>query len=214
MLALVHIACGLIAEDIGVVARAFHGFAALPEVAVELLAHAGFVREVVDGTVVIAKEIVVAAALWPKGRRLPQMPFADQGGVIAGLLEQRRQSGVFGRQAQLAAVARQRLLQPRLQAVLITARDKRNACGRAHGRVGICLVEAHALGGEAVQVRSLEIGGAIDAEIGPAQIVGQYENNVRSGHGISAQCHSMEKPEAVMTGRHLAISATRSCSSA
>lgn len=94
-----HIACGLITQDIGVVARALHGLVALPEVGAELLAHAGLVREVVNGTAVIAEEIVVAAALRAVGGRLAQMPFAYQRRVVARLLEQRWQRGVIGREA-------------------------------------------------------------------------------------------------------------------
>ena len=79
-------------------------------------------------------------------------------------------------------MACQRLFKPGLEPILIAPGDQRNAGGRADGRVGIGLIEAHALGGEAVQMRGLEIGGAIDAQVGPAQIVGQDENDIRCGH--------------------------------
>ena len=44
------------------------------------------------------------------------------------------------------------------------------------------------LRGEPVQMRGLEIGGAIDAQVGPAQIVGEDENDVRllGPHGLTS----------------------------
>jgi len=59
--------------------------------------------------------------------------------------------------------------------------DQRKVRGRTDGRVGIRLGEAHALGGKAIQVRGLVLGLAVDAEVSPAEVISENEENVGSG---------------------------------
>ncbi len=84
-----------------------------------------------------------------------------------------------GRQAQRVGGAGDRLLQAAAQAVLVAPGDQREAGRRADRRVGVGLGEADALPGQLVQLRRGEVGLAVDAQVGMAQVVGQDEDDVR-----------------------------------
>jgi len=144
------------------------------------------VGEVVGAACVKAVELLVARHARAEMRRVAQVPFADQGGGVAGVAQQRGHGGMVGRQAQhlVAVDAGDRLLGRAAQAVLPAARGQGKACGRAHGRVGIAAREAHALRGHGVQARR-DIGGAAvriararAAEVGIAEVIGQDEDQI------------------------------------
>ncbi len=80
------------------------------------------------------------------------------------------------RQAQVPQA--QRLLQPDLQPVLVTAGHQADPGGRADRGVGIGLHEAQTLGCEAVDVRRLVVRPAVAADVGVAEVVGQQEDDV------------------------------------
>ena len=95
---------------------------------------------------------------------------------------------MFGRKPYVAGA--KRLLQADGQSVLITARDQRDAAGRAYRRIGVSLQELHAFRGEPVDVRSGVIRTAIAREIGITEIVGEDEQDVGRGR----RCASRLRP--------------------
>jgi hypothetical protein len=170
------------AQQIGQVAGPADFDVALPQIIGVGHRRAGFVREVIDRAAAETIEIVVAALQRTEIGQPPQMPFADQRGLVAGLLQERRQGRMVRRQTDLARHARaQRLFEPDRQPVLVTPGNQRDAGGGADCRIGIGLGEAHALGGDAIDIGRGEIAAAVAGNIGIAEIVGENEQNVRSG---------------------------------
>src|SRR5215831_8886007 len=110
------------------------------------------------------------------------MPFADQGSAVAGLLQQRRQGGMLGRQANLR-VADQRLLEPQPQPVLVTAGDQRETRGGADGGIGVTLKEAHSSRGDAVNIWCGEVAASVTGDVGIAEVVGKNKDDVRRFRG-------------------------------
>ena len=139
-------------------------------------------REVIDRAAAETIEIVVAALQRTEIGQPPQMPFADQRGLVTGLLQERRQGRMLRRQTDLARHTRaQRLFEPDGQPVLVTPGNQRDAGGGADRGIGIGLREAHTLGGDAIDVGRREIAAAVAGDIGIAEVVGENEQNVRSG---------------------------------
>ena len=126
-------------------------------------------REVIEGAAAESPEVIVAALERAEVGQIAEVPFAEQGGAVAGFLEERGQRGMLGRQAQSGVAGAQRLVEADGQAVLIAAGDQRGPRGRAHGRVGVGLQELHALGGEAVDVGRVVIAAAVAGEVGVAR---------------------------------------------
>ena len=95
-------------------------------------------------------------------------------------------------------VIRQRLLEADSQPVLITSGDERHPGGGTHGRVGVGLKQPHAVSGQAVDVRSLEIGPPVTGYVGVPEIIGENEEDIRrSGRrgfapGVPSQCQRGE----------------------
>ena len=90
------------------------------------------------------------------------------------------------RQAEVLPPLGERFFQTARQAVLVAPRHQRKARGRTDGRVGIRLREAHALGSQAIQVRGGVLGLAVDAEVGPAEVISDNEKDVGSdGCGLT-----------------------------
>ena len=86
------------------------------------------------------------------------------------------------RQTDLARHTRaQRLFEPDVQSVLVTPGNQRDAGGGADRGIGVGLRKAHALGGDAVDIGRREVAAAIAGDIGIAEVVGENEQNVRSG---------------------------------
>lgn len=79
----------------------------------------------------------------------------------------------------VAVAAGDRLFEPATQAVLVTAGDQAEARGRADRGIGVSLHQADTLPCQLVQVRGAVIRLAIHAEVAPAQVVGQDEQDVR-----------------------------------
>src|SRR5262245_13467504 len=82
------------------------------------------VRVIVHRAAAEAKEMIIPALERTEFRQCAQMPLADQASAVPNLLQQRRQSRMLGRQADLG-VARQRLLEPQTEPILIAAGDQR-----------------------------------------------------------------------------------------
>ena len=139
-------------------------------------------REVIDRAAAETIEIVVTALQRAEIGQPPQMPFADQSGLVTGPFQERRQGRMGRRQTDLARHTRaQRLLEPDLRSVLVTPGNQRDAGGGADRGIGVGLRKAHALGGDAVDIGRREVAAAIAGDIGIAEVVGENEQNVGSG---------------------------------
>ncbi len=167
---------GVLADQVGEIARLGRAAVVVPEVG-RLLG----VLEVVEAAAVEAPEVIIAALQRPELRRRAQVPLADQPRLVAGLLEQRGQGGMFGRQAHGAQA--QGLFQPHRQTVLVAAGDQPRAGGRADRGIGIGLHEPEPLLGQAIDVGGLVVGPAVAADVGVPQVVGQQEDDVRRPGG-------------------------------
>ena len=136
------------------------------------------VRVVVDSAAAESVEMIVSALQRAEFRKQAQMPFSNQRGAVAGFLQQRRQGGMVGRQADIAS--RQRLLQPDRQPVLVAAGDQRGARCRTDRGVGVGLQKPHALRRQSIDVRRADIGTPVTRHVGIAEIVGHDEDDVRA----------------------------------
>src|SRR5215813_12253694 len=110
------------------------------------------------------------------------MPLADEGSAVARLLQQRRQGGMLGREADLR-VARQRLLEPQPQPILVTASDQRETRGGADGGIGVALKEAHSSRVDAVNIWRGEVAASGTGDVGIAEVVGKNKDDVRRLRG-------------------------------
>ncbi len=174
----------VVGDEVGQVALLGFFLFAEPEV---VRAVGAAVGEVVHSTGHRAEEFLVARFQRAEVRRVAQVPFAHEGGAVAGVLQQRGQRGVGGRQAQAVVAAgggADGFLGRAAQAVLVARRHEREARGRAHGRVGVALGELQSAGGQAVQHgRNGAEGGiaaAVAPQVGIAQVIGHDEEDVRS----------------------------------
>ncbi len=126
-----------------------------------------------------AIEIVVAALERAEIGQCAQMPFADQYGLIAGPLQDRRQGRMTRRKADLSwRTGAQRLFQTDRQPVLVTPGDQRHARRGANRGIGIRLAEAHALGRNAIDIGRAEIPTTVARHVRIAEIVGENEQDV------------------------------------
>ena len=162
----------VVADELGRVA-----FFADRLVVAEPVEHAGVaVREVIQLADHRAVLVVEAALLGPillVG--VAEMPLADDGRLVAGLLEALRHEPLGG----VEAVTRGAGDDDRLQAVAerIAPGHQRRARGRAHG-LHVELRELRAARGERVEVRRLDVRAAVEADILPAEIVGDDVDDV------------------------------------
>ena len=123
-------------------------------------------------------ELVEPALPRPElGLGMAEMPFADQGGVVSHLFERLRQQPLVGRKAVLAARRDNRGLQPVAQG--IAPRHQSGPRRGAH-RLSVELEELDSGFGEAVEVRRLDVG-TVEADVFPAQVVGNDVKDVRQG---------------------------------
>jgi hypothetical protein len=138
------------------------------------------VREVIDRAAAETIEIVVIALQRTEIGQPSQMPFANQRGLVTGLFQERRQGRMVRRQTKPARpTGAQRLFEPDGHPVLVTPGNQRNAGGGADCGIRIGLCEAHALGGDAIDIGRGEIAATVAGNIGIAEIVGENEQNVR-----------------------------------
>ena len=135
---------------------------------------------------------VKAVIGWPRPLAA-EMPFPGKERFVAIVAQHLGESNLGGAQVsvvlsgQMAVVAptsaprlARRIADPRGDTVLgrIFASENARARRAANlaGRVAAC--ELHPIGGDAVDVRTLVIGGALVAEVTPAKVIGKNENNV------------------------------------
>src|SRR5262249_21334775 len=149
------------------------------------------VSEVVDLTDQRSVLVIEASLSRPVlGVRMSEMPLADDGSVVTGVLESLRQQIFVGWQS--PGVSRRN--HQGLQAVAegIAACHKRGARGRTH-RLRVKLLELDACLREHVEVGSLDIG-SVEADVFPAEVVGDDVDDigllVGSVTGLRTDCES------------------------
>ncbi len=161
-----------------VLARAVHELVVLPHVGEAAGVH---MAEVIHAAALVAEVLVEADLQRAVGGQVPAMPLAHQGGGVAARLEQRDDGRLVRGQPHLVpddAGHRQRLANADGVAARVAARVQRVPRRRAHRRRGVGAPEEHALPGEVVEVRRLVIGIAVDAQVAPALVVGEDEEDV------------------------------------
>ncbi len=126
--------------------------------------------------------------------RMAEMPLADDGGLVAGLLERLRQQPFVGGQA----VGVRGRDDSRLQTVAqrIAAGQQGGPGWRAH-RLNVVLLQLRPGGGEAVESGRLDVR-PVEAHVLPAQVVGDDEEDVGLPVGGQGRLDRAVKPR----GRH------------
>jgi hypothetical protein len=107
------------------------------------------------------------------------VPLADQRGLVPGVADQGRQGRVSDRDAVDGVGHADRLRQAARQTAGIAARVETEPGRRAHRgrRVGLC--EPHPRRGQPIQVRCPDLRRAEAGQVGPAEIVGEDDEQVR-----------------------------------
>src|SRR5262245_40754102 len=106
------------------------------------------------------------------------MPFPNERGAVAGFPEQRWQRRLRRRQTGNAGGS-ERFLETDGKPILIATGDERDTRRRADGGICVGLKKPHAVGGETIDVRRVEVRPAITCNVGVTEIVGEDENDVR-----------------------------------
>ena len=172
---------GAIGDQVGHVAGDLDRPIVLEQIGVHRRVGAGGVLVVVDEAALEPEELVEAMGVRAVLRLPPEMPFPDEGGVVAGAFEQPRQ-----RRRGRGEPALRILLRPdaerRLErvALLVAAADQAGARRRAGGAVGVEVGEPDAVPRQAVDVRRLDVRRAVDAEVAVAGVVRHDQDDVRA----------------------------------
>src|SRR5262249_25658025 len=123
---------------------------------------------------------VVAALQGTEVRKKPEMPFANQRGAVARLLQQRWQSRMAWRQADILRRRRiDRLFKPERKAILISSGCQGRPRRRAEGRVRVSLLEHQSFERQSVDVWRRVVSLAVAAHVRIAEVVRQDEDDVR-----------------------------------
>ena len=149
----------LVGDDVGDVARALHRATGLVEDGVEVVALPGHDRPVVEARRAVR-------------RPLAQVPLADDGGLVAGRAQV---LGDVGQAVVDAVVQRHDAVD-----VVVGAGQDGRAAGRADRVADVAVVQAHALGRDAVDVRRAVDAVAVAADRARGVVVGHDEQDVRA----------------------------------
>jgi hypothetical protein len=166
---------GAVADEVGVVADLLGGHLGFPYVRSSVAAD---VAEVVDRAGEVAEELVPAALERAEPGQEAAVPFAQQRSLVADAPQQRCQRRVLGWDADLRVGLCDRLGETSRQTTRIAAGVEGEARGRAHGRAAVRVREAQAVLGQLVEIRGRRLDRAEAGEIGPAEIVGEDEEDI------------------------------------
>ena len=151
-----------------------------------------FVRREITcrGTARNPRDAKIESKMFRSRFRPAQMPFADARGHIPGRLEPLRNGCLTGRQA-FRPIRRRQKFRVRefftgnvvgdVQTRRVFAGEERRAGWRAERCGGVSLGESHSLAREPVNVRCFVKWAAITAQPGPAEVIGEDENEIKSG---------------------------------
>ena len=142
----------------------------------ECVIETNFKRPRLDGTVVVRRSLSET-----------QMPFADDSGRIAGLLEDRRHRGRSRGDAQRRDAA-QDAGPGRLTPGISTGHEG-VACWRAHCGRRMGVGESHPFLRQPIHVRRLDLRRTIAAEIAIADVVAENEDDVGRGGRLAGHGH-------------------------
>ena len=142
-----------------------------------------------------AVEVVEAAFVRRVGRFEAEMPFADDAGVVARLLQFIRQRG-HARFEVAPRVLRLRADHARhAHAIRVATREQGRTRRRAHGAIGPHRGEEHALAADAVDIRRANIRGMVSGDIAVAVIIGEDDQEVWWSRGEQAWNEKKEEAE-------------------
>ena len=113
----------------------------------------------------------------------PVVPLSDEPGDVAGGLHHVAERAFPERDA-IEAPVLERV--DRAGALRVAAGQQRGAGGRADGRGRVVLREAGAVGDQVVQRRCLGCAAVEAPEVAIAHVVGEDQDDVRPGHGLSS----------------------------
>ena len=150
---------GLASERVGRVVQFLHRFVAAQN------------RRRVDITVLTSQKsekFIKPAPLRVHCRQAAKVPFADQTGGIAAGLEARGEGGFAQRQAVAAGVHVEFVA----EALLVAAGHQARAGRRAVGAADVAIGEAHARGGQPVELRGGNVLAALEAGVAVAHVIG------------------------------------------
>src|SRR5580704_11061473 len=97
---------------------------------------------------------------------------------------------MLGREADLR-VAKQRLLEPQTQPILVAAGDQRETRGGADGGIGIALKEAH----PSRDIGRGKVAASVTGDVGIAEVVGENKDDVRWSGGRLGICTDATRRE-------------------
>ena len=142
-----------------------------------ILANVG-AKAVIASTAALSAKAIEAAREWVAARaEHAEAPLAERAGREADVVQQRRQQRVAGRQRPLSLGLRLLVVAHRAVARVLAGHQHR-ARRRADRRAGVVAREAHAAGGQRVEVRRADPLLAEAAEFAVAEIVGEHEHDV------------------------------------
>ena len=132
-----------------------------------------------------AEVFIEPVAQGQKLRGVAEMPFAEDGGGVAALLDQLRQGHLPLADSHLGS-RRQRAVNA--DSVRVAAREQSRARGGAHRLGHVEVAELAAFRSEPVQVWRPEAFGAEHADVRVALVVGEDDDNVRERGGLGGAC--------------------------
>ena len=169
-------AAGFVAEEVRGVAFLLH----LLPVAIPVEFPAALVGEVIKHPEVMPVVMFEAAGQRQVGRlEFAEVPFADDLGGVAGLLEGVGERAFGERQAPGRMRAHDRVDASARR----VAPGEQGRAGRRADRLDVMMLEDSAGLGQAVDVRGLDLLATVEAAVGEAQVVDQQEDDVRLGGG-------------------------------
>ena len=166
---------GPIGEEIGGVALGLDRFSVEAHV---VLLVAAVVVIVVHHVAEEAVEVVESAGVGVLRGLQSEVPFADRGGGVALRLEHLREHGGGAREEAPVFCGLGPDDSGDADEIGVASGKKGGAGGGAHGAVGVEFGEAHPIGHEGVEVRTLEIGRAVAGEVAVAEIIDDNEEDV------------------------------------
>jgi AraC-like DNA-binding protein len=171
---------GVGTEELGSVAFLLDGVVvALP--VEDVVGGVGEVVDLAEDGAVVVVEAALAGPVFAVG--MTEVPFADHFGAVAGGFEEVGEGALRGVEA-IGAFGGD---DDGLEAVAegVAAGHDGGAGGGAEGE-GVELFQAGAVGGEVVDVRGFDVGAAVEADVFPAEVVGDDVEDVGFGRGFGA----------------------------
>ena len=187
---------GILCQQVCGIARLVFEHPVFPPIQL-FLAVACDVRVVIHVAADIAAELIEAVVHRVKTEVVSEMPFANERGAVAGLLEHCGQREFRGRKAPrpsllevLFALRTEDGRKVRIRdfdaPLLVSPREQRGPRRAAKRTVAVKVRQPHAAGRETVDVGSLDFGVAVAPERAVAQVIGENEHDIGPGGGYSA----------------------------